>query len=207
MPKPLPRHILDVTAGDPGAARTFLLQAAHRVIAAQGLSAASTRNIAAEAGIAAGTLYNYFDDRLDLVSSAILLRAHMLAQPIGSLPERAGSHTVRRNLSWFASQAEVVLAEIVPLIAAAFGEPELLAALRRRMAADDPASIAVERVSAYLQAERQLGRIDADADCRGAAKTIVSLCHDRAFQRYLRGDGPTDPPTRELTFIASAIGA
>ena len=207
MPKPLPEHIQSVTGGDLGAVRAYLLDATHRVIAEQGLSSASTRNVAAEAGISAGTLYNYFDDRLDLVASAILRRAHVLSQPIGELPARAGTATVRRNLLWFARHADTVLEELVPLIAAAFGEPDLLAVLRERMADDDPAAIATDVVTTYLRDEQRLGRIDADAHCRTAAATIVSLVHDRAFQHYLRGTTESAAPTREIGFLASALGA
>lgn len=209
MPKPLPDHVRDATNGDPEAVRSYLLDAAHRVVVTQGLAAASTRHIAAEAGVAGGTLYNYFDDRIDLLAAAILRRAHILAQPIGQLPERAGTRTVKANLQWFARHADTVLDELVPLIAATFSEPDLLAALRQQMAdADaDPAHIASTVVIDYLRAEQALGRISEDIDPVAAAGTIVSLCHDRSFQHFLRGEhGRTRGGLgREVDFIVSAL--
>lgn len=209
MPKPLPEPIRSATGGDPEAVRAYLLDATHRVVTERGLSGASTRHIAVEAGVAGGTLYNYFEDRTQLVAAAILRRAHILARPIGELPSRAGTATVRDNLEWFARYADEVLEELVPLIAAAFGEPALLATLREQMTDDDPVHIATHVVSAYLLAEQGLGRVAAEADCGAAAATLVSLCHDGAFQKHFRGDptGWTDPGpiARQIAFIAAAV--
>jgi AcrR family transcriptional regulator len=190
MPKPLPDHVLDATGGDPDAVRAHLLDAAHRVVVERGLAGASTRHIAAEAGVAGGTLYNYFDDRLDLVATAILRRAHVVARPVGQLASRAGTRTVEANLRWFARHADTVLAELVPLFAAAFGEPALLARIRERMADGDPSHVATDAVVTYLRAEQELGRLRDDVDVGAAAAAIVSICHDRAFQRFLHGEGP-----------------
>lgn len=207
MPKPLPDHVRLATNGDPAAVRNYLLDAAHRVVVTQGLAAASTRHIATEAGVAGGTLYNYFDDRVDLLAAAILRRAHILAQPVAELPERAGTRTVKANLQWFAHQADTVLDELVPLIAATFSEPDLLANLRQQMTDADPAHIASMVVLDYLRAEQAIARISADIDAIAAASTIVSLCHDRAFQRFLRGEhtrtrGGLD---QEIDFILQAL--
>lgn len=207
MPKPLPAHIREATGGDPDAVRAYLLDATHRVVVTQGLAATSTRHIATEAGVAGGTLYNYFDDRVDLVAAAILRRAHVLAQPIAALTTRAGKYTVKTNLLWFARHADGVLSELVPLIAAAFGEPDLLDTIRHQMADNDPAHIAAHIVEVYLRDEQALGRIAPDAHCAAAAATIVSICHDRAFQRFLRGDPIATPDSSrdEIEFVAAAL--
>lgn len=207
MPKPLPDHVRLVTNGDPDAVRSYLLDAAHRVVVTQGLAAASTRHIATEAGVAGGTLYNYFDDRVDLLAAAILHRAHILAEPIAQLPERAGTRTVKANLQWFARHADSVLDELVPLIAATFSEPDLLANLRQQMTDADPAHIASIVVLDYLRAEQALGRISTNVDPVAAAGTIVSLCHDRAFQRFLRGEHTRTRGGRdqEIDFILQAL--
>jgi AcrR family transcriptional regulator len=157
--------------------------------------------------VAGGTLYNYFDDRVELLAAAILRRAHILAQPIEQLPERAGTRTVKTNLQWFARHADAVLNELVPLIAATFSEPDLLATLRQQMADADPAHIASTVVIDYLRAEQALGRIAADTDPVAAASAIVSLCHDRAFQHFLRGEHTRTRGGlgREIDFILQAL--
>ena len=71
MPRPLPPHVVARAGGsETEAVRDHILDAALRVIVTQGLAAASTRAVAAEAGIGAGTVYNYFDNRLQLLAHA-----------------------------------------------------------------------------------------------------------------------------------------
>lgn len=208
MPRPLPDAVRAVTDGDADAVRRHILSAANRVIAKRGLAAATTRAIAEEAGLAGGTLYNYFDGHVHLVAKAIVHNAIGLMGAVATLPSRVGRFTVAGNLRYFVRQSAEVLGQLVPAFAAAFSDPGLLAAVRREMAAidlvDDPGQ-ALER---YLRAERDLGRVSEDTDCRTVAAVIVSLCHDDAFQDYLRG-GSRNPRSRdkEIDFIVRAITA
>jgi AcrR family transcriptional regulator len=187
MPRPLPAHVLAITSGDPDAVRAHLLDAAHRVIAETGLAAASTRAIADAAGVSGGTLYNYFDNHVALLAEAIVRRAKNLTDPVVTLPSRAGRSTVLDNLTQFVRQAAVVLDQLIPALAAAFSDAELLDAVRRGMADMDPLNDPAKIAERYLRAERALGRVSATADCRSAASLIVSICHDDAFNRYLYG--------------------
>ena len=206
MPRPLPADVLASTGGDIDAIRAHILDAALRAIRSHGLAAASTRVIAAEAGIAAGTLYNYFDDRLQLIAQTMLRRAQVLSQPVADLALRAGKRTVASNLRYVARHAGSVLDELVPLIGAAFSDTDLLNALRREMATTDTSSSPVHLLERYLLAERELGRISPEADCLAAASMVVGVCHDRAFHRYLRGDtGKPDSIAREIEFVARAL--
>jgi AcrR family transcriptional regulator len=179
--------VLAVTDGDVDAVRRHILDAAHRVITARGLAASSTRAIAEEAGVSGGTLYNYFDNHTHLVAKAIVGRAANITKPIADLPSRAGRASVTDNLAGFVRQAAVILDQLVPALAAAFSDTDLLDAVRREMAAVDPLSDPANIVERYLLAERELGRINPGADCRGAASLVVSICHDDAFNRYLYG--------------------
>jgi AcrR family transcriptional regulator len=206
MPRPLPARILADTGGDAAAIRNHILDAAHRVVSSQGLAAASTRAIAVEAGLGAGTLYNYFDDRLQLLAQSILRRATALADTLADLPARAGLDTVAENLRRTAGQALTSLDELVPIIAAAFSDPELLDAFRPEMARQQSSIDPARTVEQYLVAERDLGRVRADADCGAAASLLISLCHDVAVHRFLRGDTSTPRvPTAEVGVIASAL--
>jgi len=198
------------TAGVHDAVRDHILDAAHRVIASHGLAAASTRAIAEEAGIGAGTLYNYLDNRLQLLARSILRRAHTLSQPLADLPSHAGKDTVAGNLRDFARRVAAILDELVPLFAAAFSDTDLLDALRHelRTGALSAGPFAPHPIERYLLAERELGRIAPDADCHAAAALVVSLCHDRAFHRYFRGEtGEPTPVTDEIDLITHAVTA
>lgn len=194
------------TGGDAEAVRVHILTAAHRVIVRDGLAAASARSVAEEAGLAGGTLYNYFANRTVLLAAAIVHRVRVLTGPVSEVAERAGMGTIAGNLGAFADQAVSVLGELVPLFAAAFSDVPLLTEVRRQMAevamVADPAG-AVER---YLLAERALGRVADDADCRAAASIVVSLCHDEAFQSYLHGaGGQRRNRMREIGLVVRAL--
>lgn len=207
MPRPLPPSVLASTAGDANAVRDHILDAAHRVIARDGLAAASTRAIAEEAGLGVGTLYNYFDDRLQLLAGAILRRTEVLSRPLSHLPSMAGSGEVASNLRISAERIEEVLDDLVPLVAAAFANVDLLDALRHETSqGHDTGPFRIDPIERYLNAERELGRIAADADCRSAASLVMSLCHDSAFGRFFHGQGARRKSiTGELDLIAHAV--
>jgi AcrR family transcriptional regulator len=206
VPRPLSAAVMAITDGDPDAVRRHILDAAHRVIGRKGLAATSTRAIAEEAGVAGGTLYNYFDSHTQLLARAVVHHAASLMGPVAGLPSRAGRYTVADNLRYFARQAARILDELVPALAAAFSDSELLNAVRQEMAdgdrMNDP-SLFVER---YLLAERELGRVSPEADCRAAAALLASVCHDDAFQRHLRGHAAKPRSRRrEIELIARSV--
>lgn len=208
MPRPLPAIVVAHTGGDLDAVRAHILDATHRVIAAHGLSGASTRAIAAEAGLGAGTLYNYFDNRLQVLARSILRRALVLAESLDGLPARAGKDTVAENLRFVMRHAAAVMDELVPLLAAVFSDPELLVAFRHEVASQHPALDPGLPVARYLEAERDLGRISPNADCHAAASLLVSLSHDRAFHRFLLGAaGRAKLPLDEIDLITRALEA
>ena len=66
--------------------RAAIMSAATRVIAAQGLGAA-TATIAREAGVSNGSLFTYFDTKADLLNQLYLeLKTDMAAAALGGLP-------------------------------------------------------------------------------------------------------------------------
>ena len=206
MPRPLSDKIVASTGGEAEAIREHILDAALRVIQSEGLASASTRAIASVAGIAPGTLYNYFDDRLQLLAQTILWRIYSLSQPIGETELQVGKGSIASNLHAFVRHSGIVMDELVPLIASAFSDTELLSALRHEMAASDSAFDPGHALQKYLVEERELGRVSRETHCSAVASTIVSICHDRAFHRFLFGDTrKTRPSLKEIDFIAGAI--
>jgi AcrR family transcriptional regulator len=198
--------VLEATGGDVEAVRRYILAAAGRVIDAKGLAAASTRAIADEAGISGGTLYNYFDDHTRLLAKSIVARAREVTGPALDLPQRAGRGAIADNLAYFVREATALLGQLIPAIAATFSDVALLDAVRGEMAAVAMLSDPARTVEHYMLAERALGRVAADADCRAAAALIVSLCHDDAFNRYLRGsDGRPRARRREIALIVRSL--
>ena len=207
MPRPLPAHVAEATGGDAGSVRDHILDAAYRVVANRGLAAASTRAVATEAGIASGTLYNYFANRYVLLAHTILRRAVLAAERSVAEPAALpGEGTVAGNLRLFAARAGELLDEMVPLFAAAFSDNELLAALHVELHAGATEIDPTQAIVQYLLAEQALGRVDAGADCRAAAAIVIGLFHDRAFHRFLAGaQAPSPSLDPELDFVATAL--
>jgi AcrR family transcriptional regulator len=71
------------------AAATALLEAAEEVAAARGLEATSIAAIAERAGVAVGTLYNYFPDRDALLAALFKLRRDALLPRLVAAAEAA----------------------------------------------------------------------------------------------------------------------
>ena len=78
--------------------RQLILRAAQDVIEELGYRHATTRAIAERAGCAEGSIYRYFDDKRSLCTELVGTRYSGFIQMMSTLPERAGTSTVRRNL-------------------------------------------------------------------------------------------------------------
>jgi AcrR family transcriptional regulator len=91
--------------------RAAILSAATRVIAAQGLGAA-TATIAREASVSNGSLFTYFDTKADLLNQLYLeLKADMGAAALGGLPADGDAreqmlHMWSRWLRWAAANPD-----------------------------------------------------------------------------------------------------
>ena len=91
--------------------RNAIISAAIRVIASQGLSAA-TATIAEEAGVSNGSLFTYFETKADLLNQLYLeLKAEMAAAALDGLPTKSGIrkqvlHMWSRWLRWAVSSPE-----------------------------------------------------------------------------------------------------
>jgi AcrR family transcriptional regulator len=132
--------------------RNAIVEAAIRVIAAQGLGA-PTMKIAEEAGVANGSLFTYFDTKTDLFNQLYLeLKAEMASAALQGLPAGADLrkqmfHVWSNWMEWAVSNPEKrralaqlgVSDEIAPAIRAAGHETMIgLAELMQRLRANGP---------------------------------------------------------------------
>lgn len=91
--------------------RKAILDAATRVIVAQGLSA-PTATIAREAGISNGSLFTYFETKTDLLNHLYLeLKGEMTAAALAGFPEKAAlrkqaEHVWSHWMNWAAAHPE-----------------------------------------------------------------------------------------------------
>jgi AcrR family transcriptional regulator len=151
---------------DPAAAlRVHLLDAAAALIARAPLATITTREIARSAGVSDGVLYNYFHDKNDLLVEALVRRLrHSIESATARLPD-AGTGTVEANLTSIATTLFELEGEVIPMIAGLLSDPTLLHRMFTALH-EDPLGPQWFRAPlvAYVDAERRLGRIRADAD-------------------------------------------
>ncbi|QHA03157.1 TetR family transcriptional regulator [Streptomyces broussonetiae] len=158
-------------------ARQQLFDAAERVLLRDGANGLTSRSVTDEAGCAKGVLHRHFTDFDAFLTDLVLDRATQLEMQASSLRESAGNGTVADNLtSALISLFGPVPVAIIPLITF---RDELRARLRQAMPGGGIAILAqaTTAISAYLAAERELGRIAADADIDSLTLSLVGGGH------------------------------
>jgi AcrR family transcriptional regulator len=156
------------------ATRTRLIAATQEVVRAHGYAGATTKAIAAAAGVSEGTIYRHFPDKVALFFAAVLDGDRTILEELGTLPDRAGEATVVENLTAVLSRLSALRDQIIPLELALRADPEL-AAKRRSLPLPEADELAPPLVIArYLTAEQALGRVRADVDPFGAAVIILA---------------------------------
>ena len=121
-----PRKASALRDGNEQNLREYLIATAARLIAQRGTGALTVREIARAAQVADGVLYNYFEDKEDLLANALL--AHVASVMGGApplLPE-PGTGAVAENLRRFIDGGLEVLIRVTPAFAGLFTQPKVL---------------------------------------------------------------------------------
>jgi AcrR family transcriptional regulator len=156
--------------------RDQLFDAAERILLRDGPSALTSRAVTTEAGVAKGVLHRHFADFDAFLAEFVLDRIHRIHPQAAALRNAAGTGTVAGNLgdALMALFSSVAVA-IVPLV---IFRDELRARLRQAWPAGVPVlTEAATMIAAYLSAERESGRIAADADVDTLAATLIGAVH------------------------------
>ena len=156
--------------------REQLFDAAERVLLRDGPNALTSRAVTTEAGCAKGVLHRHFDDFDAFLAEFVLDRVGRMDLQAAALRESAGTGTVAGNLTGaLTALFGSVAVAIVPLITF---RDELRARLRQAWPAGVPVlTEAAVMIASYLSAERELGRIAADADVDTLAPTLIGAGH------------------------------
>jgi AcrR family transcriptional regulator len=162
--------------------RRNLLEAADRALRSRGLMGASTREIAREAGVADGTLYVHFDDRIDLFIALIQEHLPPYIEPLKRLNGLVGRRTVRANLAEVFQGALTWYEQMLPVFGALTADRDLCQTLQKRLAErDEGPHLAVQTLERYLAAEQKLGRVNAKTDLRAAVLLLYGAAHYWTF--------------------------
>jgi AcrR family transcriptional regulator len=239
--------------------RDYLIETAARLIDQRGSAGLAVRDIAREAKVADGVLYNYFEDKEDLLVHALLAHVGKVMASAPRLLPPPGEGTVAENLRVFIDGGIANLLRVTPAFAGLISQPKVLTRFHAMVGGDaafDPAAEDAgesaggagesaqkagetaggagesaqeagetvggagepaqgaggsgegaagggpgqdgdrgatpgeprglpDLLTAYLQGEQRLGRIDATADIDAAASLIVGAMHGQILPRVL----------------------
>jgi AcrR family transcriptional regulator len=186
--------------------RERILDAAAHVMGTSGLASATTREIARAAGFSEAALYKHFRDKEELFLSVLSERLPPLMSLLDELPKRAGRGTVAANLEEVARAALAFYDHSVPMAAALFSDPVLLAHHRQRLSESGAGpQRPFEVIAAYLKAEQQLGRLSRGAKPPVGAGLLLGACFQRAFVRSFLGEQA--PRAADEVFARDAVRA
>lgn len=157
-------------------AREQLFDAAERVLLRDGPNALTSRAVTTEAGVAKGVLHRHFADFDAFLAELVEDRIARIDAQAAALLDSAGTGTVVGNLTGVLTDLFGSVA--VAIVALLIFRDDLRARLRR----DRPTGIpllteAAAMITAYLTAERDLGRIAADADVGTLAPMLMGGGH------------------------------
>ncbi|MEU5030480.1 TetR/AcrR family transcriptional regulator [Streptomyces milbemycinicus] len=184
-------------------AREQLFGAAERVLLRDGPSALTSRAVTTEAGCAKGVLHRHFADFDAFLAELVLDRIARLDHQAAALRESAGTGSVADNLT--RALMELFGSVAVAVVGLVISRDDLRARLRETRPTGIPLlTEAAGMVAGYLAAERDLGRIAADADLDTLAPTLIGAAHLLFADR--KGTPPEADAVRKVvtTVIAGA---
>jgi AcrR family transcriptional regulator len=169
--------------------RQHILDATERTLQTKGLAGATTREIATAAGCAEATLFNHFHDKRALLLATMSERVPQFAAFLHE--DWVGKRTVAENLEEIALAALELQLQTVPLLAALFADPELLALHQEHMSEGQHGPQKdYSEVAAYVKAEQGLGRIRGDIQPLAVASLLLGACFRYAFEYRFLNEAP-----------------
>ena len=184
--------------------REQLFDAAERVLLRDGPNALTSRAVTAEAGCAKGVLHRHFADFDAFLAEFVLDRVDRMDTQAAALRDSAGTGTVAGNLT--GALTALFGSVAVAIVALVTFRDELRARLRQAWPAGVPVlTEAAAMIASYLTAERDLGRIAADADVDTLAPTLIGAGHLLFADR--KGTPPEAEAVRKMvtTVIAGVV--
>jgi AcrR family transcriptional regulator len=157
-------------------AREQLFDAAERILLRAGPNALTSRAVTTEAGCAKGVLHRHFADFDAFLADLVLDRIDRIGTQAAALRDSAGTGTVVDNLT--GALMDLFGSVAVAIVGLVTFRDDLRARLRRSRPAGVPVlAEATAMIASYLTAERDLGRIAADADLDTVALTLIGTGH------------------------------
>jgi AcrR family transcriptional regulator len=171
--------------------RDRILDAAANIVAERGVGAATTKLIAAEAGLSEGSLYNHFADKPQLLTTLVLERLPSIRAAFVALGEATQQGRLRDKLPDVLAAMIAFYAEAQPIVGGIAADPKLLQLCRQRFAkTDEGPHRAHEKLAAFLKGEQQEGRLTRAARADVIASVLIGACTEYASLTNLTGKPP-----------------
>lgn len=161
--------------------RDHLIATAEQMIATHGTGGLTVRAIARQAGVADGVLYNHFANKEELLADALRAHVRTVERGLGELPG-PGTATVEANLRAHLVYGLALHRAVLPAFTGLLAQP---AVLIRFAQLNEHEPQWRDRLTTYLRAERDQGRLPPDAQVDAAAAMIVGICHETALSALL----------------------
>ncbi|WP_369217294.1 TetR family transcriptional regulator [Streptomyces flavofungini] len=183
--------------------RERLFAAAERVVGRDGPGALTSRAVTTEAGCAKGLLHAHFAGLDEFVAELCLDRFARTAAQAQALSRRTGQGTVAQNLD---AVALALFDSAGPALSGlAMSRPATTRRIREAMEGGAPGFTAIEdAITAYLAAERELGRVAETIDPSSVALAIVGTAHHLLMTNW---PGSPDPRARMRRLVATLVQA
>jgi AcrR family transcriptional regulator len=173
--------------------RDEIVAAAEELLRTKGLTAVTTRQVAAHVGCSEAAIYVHFKSRLALLLAVLDECLPDMLGPFRTLSDSVGQNTPEENLITAAKGMMAFQTRVIPMVAGLFAEREVLNSYRDLlMQSDKGPHRALATIAGYLQSEQELGRVARGIDVSTTASLLVSAVFFRCFtQQFLLAPGPS----------------
>ncbi|MEV6631157.1 TetR/AcrR family transcriptional regulator [Actinoplanes sp. NPDC051470] len=190
----------------PENSRDRILDAASHVMGTLGLARTTTKEIARQAGYSEAMLYKVFRTKEEMFLAVLEERMPGLSPLLRGLPDRVGEGEVLDTVRELVRAALTFYRRTFPIAASLFAEPQLLAAHREVMQAQQKGpQVVAESVAGYLRAEQKAGRVSERADPDAIAHMLMGGCLNYAFLTHFTDRLPWATEDECVTALSDAV--
>lgn len=198
----MPRTAAALRGSDSPGLRDHLVRAAGRLIGERRTDLLTVRGIARDTGVATGVLYNYFEDKEELLALGLMAHIDTVARTLGGPPE-PGDASLEADLVAYLRYLLELHDRILPAFAGLLGQPRVIARFRALPAAEKGDDLR-GRAAAFVRAQQSLGRIRPDIDAEAAGALLVGACYELVLPRLFEPT-TTEPLSVPDGFLADLV--
>ncbi|GAA0439757.1 TetR family transcriptional regulator [Acrocarpospora corrugata] len=188
--------------------RDHLIATCEHLMAERGAAGFTVRDIARNAQVADGVLYNHFTDKEELLAVALHAHVRNTERALGERPGTPGQDTLEANLRAYLDYALRLHMAIMPAFAGLVSQPKVLARFAELSNPMADGQGLQANLAAYLRAEQRLGRLRSTANPDAAATILIGACHELILPRlYVQGaqPSPNDIPPGYIDGIVTTL--